>query len=190
VSIGGILVRRTIMARMERTPKTHTKKTTSTTRGAKKTASTKTVAKKTAKKKTATQRPGVKKAVARKPAPRADYGAPIDGFFAKQPPQLREVLLELRTMVEKAAPDAQSSLKWGMPVFTIGGVMMCALGGHKSHVNLILAGPPGTYADPDGRLTGEGKTGRHLKLTGLDDLPRASVKAWLAVAAKHARKGA
>jgi hypothetical protein len=118
---------------------------------------------------------------------RADFGAPVEGFFAKQPPNLRAILEELRKLVLEAAPDATSSLKWGMPVYAIDGTIMCVLGGHKSHVNLVLSGPPGTYADPAGRLTGEGKTGRRLSLTTLAELPRAEVRAWLRTAAKVAR---
>src|SRR5687767_834653 len=60
-------------------------------------------------------------------ARRADFGAPIDGFFAKQPPHLRSVLEELRQLVEEAAPDAAASIKWGMPFYSIGRSMMCAL---------------------------------------------------------------
>jgi hypothetical protein len=128
--------------------------------------------------------------VATKPAPRTDYGRPITGFFARQPAPLRVILEALRALVEEAAPDASSSLKWGMPFFMIGDSMMCALAGHKAHVNLILSGPPGTYADPEGRLAGDGKTGRHLKLTRLDDLPRDEVRRWLRTAAELARKQA
>lgn len=90
-------------------------------------------------------------------------------------------------MIEQAVPGAESSIKWGMPFFTVGGAMMCALGSHKSHVNLILAGPPGAFDDPEGRLEGTGKTGRHLKLARLDELPRAAVRGWLRTAAEHAR---
>jgi len=122
--------------------------------------------------------------------PRADLGAPIDGFFAKQPPALRPVLDELRKLIEQAAPDATSSIKWGMPFFSIGKGMMCAIGGHKSHVNLILSGPPGAFADPKGLLEGEGKTGKHLKLQTLDDLPRNAARSWLRKAAKLAREKA
>jgi hypothetical protein len=112
-------------------------------------------------------------------ARRADYGAPVDGFFAKQPPPLRAILDHLRSLVEAAAPDATATLKWGMPFFTRGDEMMCALAAFKSHVNLILPGPPGTYADPDGRLEGDGKTGKHLKLRSVEELPRATVRGWL-----------
>ncbi|MET0592251.1 MAG: DUF1801 domain-containing protein, partial [Polyangiaceae bacterium] len=120
-------------------------------------------------------------------ARRADFGAPIDGFFAKQPPQLRSILEALRTLVEKNIPDATAALKWGMPMYTIGRTMVCGLGGHKAHVNLILAGPKGSFVDPQKRLTGEGKTGQHLKLRTLADLPRESVTKWLRAAADLAR---
>ena len=136
-----------------------------------------------------------KKAAPKKAAPtrspavaarRADYGAPVDGFFAKQPAQLRAILDELRALIEDAAPDATAALKWGMPFYTRGDEMMCALASFKSHVNLILPGPPGTYADPDGRLEGDGKTGKHLKLRAVDELPRATVRDWLRAAAARA----
>ena len=69
----------------------------------------------------------------------------------------------------------------------IGDRMMCALGAHKAHVNLVLAGPPGTFADPKGLLTGDGKTGRHLKIATGTELPRAAIVGWLKVAAATAR---
>jgi hypothetical protein len=113
---------------------------------------------------------------AAKPGPRADFGKPVDGFFAKQSGAMRPLLDELRKMVEAAAPDATAALKWGMPFYQIGDQTMCALAGHKAHVNLILSGPPDTFADPDGLLAGDGKTGRHLKLRSLDELPRLAAR--------------
>ena len=114
---------------------------------------------------------------------RKDLGAPVDGFFAKQPPHLKPITDALRRLVEEAAPKATSSIKWGMPFYELDGEMMCAIGAHKKHVNLIL---PGAYDDPDGLLEGEGKTGKHLKLTSAEDMPRAQIKKWLKVAAKRA----
>ncbi|HTA20514.1 MAG TPA: DUF1801 domain-containing protein [Polyangia bacterium] len=127
------------------------------------------------------------KTPAQKWGPRADLGAPVDGFFARQPPELRAILELLRGEIERAAPGAVAAIKWGMPMYTLDGAMMCALGAHKAHVNLILSGPPGTYADPDGLLEGDGKTGKHLKLRTLADVPRAAVRKWLAAAAATAR---
>jgi hypothetical protein len=128
-----------------------------------------------------------KKAPAKKPAPRSDLGAPTGGFFAKQSPTLRPILEALRALVEAAAPEATSSLKWGMPFYEIGGATACALGAHKAHVNLILSGPGSAFPDPKGLLSGEGKTGRHLKLRRLEELPVAEVRAWLKSAAALAR---
>ena len=156
----------------------------------KKTAAKKAAAKPAAAESADPEGPREPRAAAKKFGARKDLGAPIDAFFAKQPAALRPILEELRKMVELAVPEATSSIKWGMPFFELDGVMMCALGGHKSHVNLILSGPPGTYADPKGLLEGEGKTGRHLKLTSLSELPREEVRGWLRIAAETARSAA
>jgi hypothetical protein len=127
-----------------------------------------------------------KKQAARRFAQRADLGAPVDGFFLKQPSPQREILEELRRLVDEVVPHAVSAIKWGNPFYTLDGTTICALGAHKSHVNLILAGPPGTFEDPHGLLIGEGKTGRHLKLTSLAELPRDEVLGWLRTAAQLA----
>lgn len=134
-----------------------------------------------AKKKTTTKK---KTTAAAKPAPRKDFGAPVDGFFAKQTGEIKAIADELRALVEKALPKAESSLKWGMPCYTLGGKMAVTIGVHKAHVNFILAGPPGTYPDPKGLLQGEGKTGKHLKLEPGDAIPTKEITAWLKLAAK------
>ncbi len=133
------------------------------------------------------RKPAAKKPAVTRVGARADFGARIDDFFAKQPAHLRAILEELRQLVEEVAPEAASSIKWGMPFYTVNGAMMCALTAHQAHVNLVLAGPPDEYPDPEGRLMGEGKSGRHLKLTSRDDLPRAAVRGWLRTAKELAR---
>jgi hypothetical protein len=157
---------------------------------AKKPVAKKVAPKKAAPKKAASKRPVAQAKPAPKMAPLADLGQPVDGFFKKQPPHLRPITDALRTLVAEAAPDATSSIKWGMPFYEVGEGMMCAIGAHKSHVNLILSGPPGTFEDPDGLLAGDGKTGRHLKVTRVDELPRDDVRRWLRIAADRARAGA
>jgi len=119
---------------------------------------------------------------------RADFGAPIDAFFEKQPPTQRAILEELRGLILEAVPSIQSSIKWGNPFFTLDGAMVCALTSHKAHVNLVLAGPPTAFDDPEHRLTGESDNGRHLKLTDVSQIPRESVLGWVRTAADLARK--
>ncbi len=121
------------------------------------------------------------------PKPRADFGKPIDDFFAKQPPPLRAIATELRSIIEATVPGASSSMKWGMPFFSVDGKMVCAIGAHKAHVSLILSGPPNAFADPKRRLTGEAKGGRRLNLTSVAELPRKEVQGWVRTAAKLAR---
>lgn len=121
------------------------------------------------------------------PGPRADLGAPIEPFFEKRTGPLRQILDQLRALIDAEVPDATSSIKWGMPFYTLAGQPVCALAAFKAHVNLILAGPEGTFADPDGLLEGDGKTGRHLKLRAPEEIPRAAVSRWLAAAAARAR---
>ena len=149
-----------------------------------------TASKRRAKKPPVKARAARKRAAPAKHGPRADFGAPVAGFFEKQPAPMRAILEQLRKLIEQSAPDAESSIKWGMPFYTIGGAMFCALGGHKSHVNLILSGPPGAFDDPGKRLTGAGKTGRHLKLRSVDEIPTKAVREWLRAAAELARKKA
>lgn len=120
-------------------------------------------------------------------APRADFGTAPDRFFARQPPHLRAILEALRGLIEEVAPGAVATLKWGIPHYTIDGATPFALGAHKAHVNLILFGSPEAFDDPDGRLSGEGQTGRHLRLTSLDQLPRDAVRGWLRTALELSR---
>ena len=54
-------------------------------------------------------------------------------------------------------------------------------------MNLVLFGAAKDFADPDGLLEGEGKTGRHYKLTSIKDLKKPQIKKWLATAAKASR---
>jgi hypothetical protein len=143
------------------------------------------------KRKATTRTPAPRKARSRAPrrpaARRADFGAPIESYFARQPAQLRDLLEALRKLVEETAPEATASIKWGQPFYEIGGEMMCALTAHRSHVNLVLAGPQGAFADPGGLLEGEGKTGRHLTLRSGDALPADAVRGWIRTAAQIAR---
>ena len=150
--------------------------------------------KRAAKAKAAKAKPAKKRAAKkspaqlRRPAARADLGAPVAGFFERQPPVQRAILDQLRQLVEEAVPSATAAIKWGNPFYSLDGAVVCALSAHKSHVNLILAGPPEAFSDPHGRLTGEGKTGRHLKLTSVDQLPHDEVRAWLRTAADLAAR--
>ena len=122
-----------------------------------------------------------------KPTPRADYGAPVDGYVAAQTPEHQQILEAARTLLTEVAPEAVGMIKWGFPVFEIGGRMWVALRATKAGVSVLLALPPDTVADPEGKLTGTAKEMRNLKLTRLTDLDRSELRGWLQVAADRAR---
>jgi hypothetical protein len=121
---------------------------------------------------------------------RADYGASIQGFLERQPPFARAILDELRALIVEVVPEADASLKWGMPFFSVEGKMFCGLTAHKAHVNLVLYGRHEAYSDPEGRLSGTGKAGYHLRIESLDNLPREEIRVWLSEAAELAREKA
>ena len=133
------------------------------------------------------KKPNAKKTPARKMSARADYGAPVDGWFKKQPEPHKTILAMLRELVNEAAPDAKSSLKWGQPFYEVGGGMMCALTSHKAHVNLVLTDSDSIFKDPKGLLDGASKLGSHIKLRKVEDVPKPEIRRWLKAAAAHAR---
>lgn len=127
-----------------------------------------------------------KSAAPKKIGPRADFGSPVDGYFAKLAGPLAEIFGTLRATVTRAVPGIAGSLKWGMPVYELDGTMICAMRATARYAQLILSGPPEIFSDPDGLLEGEGKSGRHLKLAPGDTIPVAQIEGWLA--ASRARR--
>ena len=115
----------------------------------------------------------------RRPARRADYGAPIDGFIQRQRPEFRVLLEGLRAVVDAAAPEAEASIKWGVPIYTVNGQVVCGLSAHKAHVSLGFFGPPSAFDDPQGLLYGETQQSRRLNLKPGDPIPKAAVRRWV-----------
>jgi len=135
-------------------------------------ATTKATAKKTAAKKTVPQKAG-------KPD---GAGASVESYFAQQPPDKRALLIKIRGLVEKGAPDAVPVIKWGVPIYAQNGRNICALATFKDHVGLNFFAPPGALADPMKRLEGEGKTSRMLKVRTAADIDAPSITRWLRAA--------
>lgn len=116
--------------------------------------------------------------------PRADLGAAAQRYFAQQTPEKRALLEKLHGLVMKAAPSAEVSIKWGVPVYVVGGRNACAIAAFKEHVALNLFAPPSLLTDPKGRLEGEGKASRSLKVRTAKDIDAASVTRWVKAAAR------
>jgi hypothetical protein len=129
---------------------------------------------------------GAKKKAAAKPraamAPRKDFGAPVDAYFAQQPPDKRPLTDKLRALVDRELPSASASIKWGVPIYQVNGRNVCSIAAFKEHVGINFFAPPAVLADPGKKLEGGGKSMRMLKVRSAKDIDSASIRRWLKAA--------
>jgi hypothetical protein len=120
-----------------------------------------------------------------RPAPRKvmparkDFGAPTEAYYSQQPAEKRVLLEKLHAIVQKVVPDAESSIKWGVPFYTRNGKSVCAIAAFKEHVGINFMAPPSVLADPGRKLEGGGKSMRMLKVRTEKDIDTASITRWL-----------
>jgi len=69
----------------------------------------------------------------------------IDEYIAGFPKHTQKVLEQIRTTVKKAAPDAEETISYAMPAFTLKGRYLLYFAGYKNHIGLYPA-PAGNEA--------------------------------------------
>ncbi|MGA2505721.1 MAG: DUF1801 domain-containing protein [Anaerolineales bacterium] len=113
----------------------------------------------------------------------------VEIFLQHTPPQLQEIVLELRNIIACVAPDAAEVVRWGgLSYFHegAGGIVsagICQIGIHEDHVRLeIIHGA--FIADPKHLLIGEQKYKRFVKIGSFDTAPWENLKELIACAAK------
>lgn len=89
----------------------------------------------------------------------------IDSYIANAQPFARPILTHLRGLVHRALPDAEETIKWGMPHFTVAAKNLVGIAAFKHHASLVIHNLP---ADGEGM-------GQFGKLTTLADLPTDNV---------------
>jgi len=130
-------------------------------------------------------KPTAKKAAAKKTTPQGGTrgaDASVERYFTEQPPDKRALLIKIRGLVEKGAPTAVPSIKWGVPIYQLNGKNICALASFKDHVAINFFAPPSVLLDPAKQLEGNGKTSRLLKVRSASDIDNASIARWLKAA--------
>lgn len=85
----------------------------------------------------------------------------VDDYIAKAAPFAQPILTHARALVHRALPEAQETIKWAMPHFTVGGKNVVGLAAFKAHAAVVIHHE---------ERTGEGM-GALGKLTSLADLP-------------------
>jgi hypothetical protein len=119
------------------------------------------------------------KTASKKAAPRkAATGADVR-YIAEQPADKAALLEKLRALVNKGVPDADVSIKWGVPFYQLKGKNICALASFKDHVAINFFAPPNAFVDPGKKLEGSGKGNRTLKVRSSGDVDSASILRWL-----------
>jgi len=103
-------------------------------------------------------------------------------YIAEQDPDKRALLTKLRALVVKTVPEATPVIKWGVPIYELGGKKLCALASFKDHVAINFFAPPAVLSDPSKKLDGEGKTSRMLKVRTAADVDATSIQRWLKAA--------
>ena len=59
----------------------------------------------------------------------------VDAYIAKAAPFARPILDHVRAIVHEACPDAEETIKWGMPAFTYAGGILCGMAAFKAHAS-------------------------------------------------------
>ncbi len=121
----------------------------------------------------------VSKTAAKKPAAKKTAANVDDRYFAEQPADKAALLEKLRALVNRGVPDAEVSIKWGVPFYQLDGKNVCALASFKDHVGINFFAPPSAFVDPGKKLEGSGKSNRMLKIRSAGDIDSASILRWL-----------
>lgn len=100
----------------------------------------------------------------------------IDAYIGRQARFARPILEHLREAVHAACPEAEESIKWGMPHFLYKGRILAGMAAFKAHATF------GFWRG--GRVVGEeerqeGAMGQFGRLTSIEDLPKPEALAKL-----------
>ena len=69
----------------------------------------------------------------------------IDEYIATFPKDVQKILEELRATIKAAAPDAEETISYNIPTFTLHGTYLIYFAGWKNHISMYPI-PSGTKA--------------------------------------------
>ena len=59
---------------------------------------------------------------------------PIDEYISRFPPEIREILEKIRTIVHEVAPDVKEAISYQMPAFSLNGHPLVYFAVFKNHI--------------------------------------------------------
>jgi uncharacterized protein YdhG (YjbR/CyaY superfamily) len=63
----------------------------------------------------------------------------IDAYIAAFPPEVQAILEQIRETIRETVPDAQETISYGIPTFTLHGRYLVYFAGYKKHISLYPA---------------------------------------------------
>jgi uncharacterized protein YdeI (YjbR/CyaY-like superfamily) len=94
----------------------------------------------------------------------------IDSYISRQADFARPILLHLRRAVHAACPEAEETVKWGMPTFMYKGQILATMAAFKAHATFGFRLGSEVVGETERQRTAMGQFGR---LTSVEDLPNA-----------------
>lgn len=91
----------------------------------------------------------------------------IDAYIARQADFARPILAHLRAMIHEACPEAEETVKWGMPNFTYKGKILANMAAFKAHAAFGYWNDSMLREEEKNR----GAMGQFGRIAALDDLP-------------------
>jgi hypothetical protein len=106
----------------------------------------------------------------------------VDLYLGQLKPPIKDIAVALRALIKEAAPKAEESIKWGMPVYMSSG-LLCSIMAAKRHVSFIFYDGIG-LSDPKGFLEGSGKKMKLIKFRELKEVKKGILQSWIKQAIK------
>ncbi|MDY0744120.1 YdeI/OmpD-associated family protein [Paucibacter sp. R3-3] len=112
----------------------------------------------------------------------------VDAYIAKSAEFARPILEHLRAQIHAACPEAEETIKWSMPCFTVDGRILANMAAFKAH---CAFGFWNREAGKDGGGDKGGEAmGQYGRITSLKDLPpKKELQAQIRQAAELAKSG-
>jgi uncharacterized protein YdeI (YjbR/CyaY-like superfamily) len=100
-----------------------------------------------------------------------EFNPKVDAYIAKAQPFAQPILTHIRELAHKACPDVDEEIKWSMPFFVLGGVILGHMAAFKQHCAIGFWGPEmHSILREDGLLSEDGM-GSLGKVASVKDLP-------------------
>ncbi len=114
----------------------------------------------------------------------------VDAYIAKAKPFAQPILNHLRTLVHKACPDVEETIKWSRPFFEYRGAILGNMSAFKEHCSFGFWGQEIGVVLRKANVVQEGGMGSLGRITTVKDLPSdKSMLTWIRQAAGFVDSG-